>query len=39
MKLTMEQIVQGEEEVILRYHEFTSHVERIVNVIKGEECK
>ncbi len=39
MKLTIEQIVQGEEEVILRYREFTSHVERIVNVIKGEECK
>ena len=39
MKLKMEQIVQGEEEVIVRYHEFTSQIEHIVNFIKGEECR
>ncbi len=35
MKLTMEKIVQGQEEVIIRYREMTSEVETIACIVQG----
>lgn len=35
MKLTMEQITHGEDEVIIKYHEETPEIERIVSLIRA----
>ena len=37
MKLTMQQIAGGEEEIIIKYLEKTPEIERIVRLIKAEE--
>ena len=39
MKYTIQQISEGEEEVILRYRERTPEVERICNFFQGEQQK
>lgn len=37
MKLTMQQIASGEEEIIIKYLEKTPEIERVVRLIKAEE--
>ena len=39
MKFTMEKITEGEDEVILRYCQMTSEVERIWNFLHGTQGK
>ena len=39
MKLKLEKIEQGEDEVVIRYHRRDKKIERIINFVKGEECK
>lgn len=37
MKLTMNRILQGQEEVIIRYREITPQIEAIVDIVQGTE--
>ena len=37
MKLKLEKIEQGEDEVVIRYHRRDKKIERIINFVKGNE--
>lgn len=39
MKLTMNKILQGQEEVIIRYREMTPRIEAIANLVQGTELR